>query len=317
MPRTMLIAIGGNALIQAGEPATAAAERAHVSSTCRAIADLIADGWRVILTHGNGPQVGAALLRSERASADAYPLPLDLCVASTQGEVGVLLQQALETHLRARGLERSIATVVTQVVVDGGDRAFARPTKPIGQFYSAEAIAARRDRGWTIVEEPPHGWRRVVPSPEPLRVVEEPAIRALVDANVIVITLGGGGVPVVQGSRGLAGVEAVVDKDLASSLLATRLRLDRFVLATDVEGIYLDFATPRARRLDEVTSDDLRRYAALGQFPAGTMGPKVEAALRFVEAGGSDAIVTSYDRLNLALQGRAGTRVLAAAHAAP
>ena len=213
--------------------------------------------------------------------------------------------------------ERSIATVVTQVVVDGGDRAFARPTKPIGQFYSAEAIAARRDRGWTIVEEPPHGWRRVVPSPEPLRVVEEPAIRALVDANVIVITLGGGGVPVVQGSRGLAGVEAVVDKDLASSLLATRLRLDRFVLATDVEGVYLDFATPRARRLDEVTSDDLRRYAALGQFPAGTMGPKVEGALRFVEAGGSDAIVTSYDRLNLALQGRAGTRVLAAAHAAP
>ena len=316
MKSTVLIAIGGNALIRANEPATVGTERTHVAETCRAIADVVSHGWRVVITHGNGPQVGAALLRSERAAGEAYPLPLDVCGACTQGEIGLLLQQALAEALEAKGIHRPVATVLGQVVVDSSDPGFTRPTKPIGPFYSHAAMAAHQALGWTMVEEPPHGWRRVVASPEPREVVEEAVIRTLVQADVVVITLGGGGVPVVRSGRRLASVEAVVDKDLASALLATRLHVDRLVLATDVDRIYLEFGTPNARGLDDVTTEELRRYAAAGHFPAGNMGPKVEAALRFLDAGGEEAIVTSCDRLGLALQGRAGTRVFLAAHAA-
>ncbi len=315
MQPTVLIAIGGNALIRANEPATVGTERIHVRETCRAIADVVSDGWRVVITHGNGPQVGAALVRSERAAGEAYPLPLDVCVACTQGEIGVLLQQALGEALETKGIHRPVATVLSQVVVDPDDPALTRPTKPIGPFYPRTEIAACERRGWTMVEEPPHGWRRVVPSPEPLKIVEGSVIRALVDANVLVIALGGGGIPVVQQGQGVTGVEAVIDKDLASALLATQLQVDRLVLATDVDRIYLDFGTPRARGLDAVTTEELRRHAAAGHFPAGSMGPKVEAALRFVHAGGVEAIVTSYERLMLALQGRAGSRVRLAARA--
>jgi carbamate kinase len=315
MQKTVLVAIGGNALLKADEPATVAAERSHVAGTCRAIADVVSEGWRVIITHGNGPQVGAALLRSERAASEAYPLPLDVCVASTQGEIGFLLQQALGAALEARGLHRAVATVLTQVLVDPADPGFADPTKPVGPFYSLADAQARRALGWTMVEEPPHGYRRVVASPEPRGIVEELVIRTLVAANVLVITLGGGGVPVVRNGHRLVGVEAVVDKDLASALLATRLNVDRFVMATDVDRVYVDYGTPAARGLGDVTTDDLRRYAAAGQFPPGTMGPKVEAALRFAEAVGRQAIVTSTDRLVAALRGRAGTCVFATATA--
>jgi carbamate kinase len=307
--KSALIAIGGNALIQAKEVPTIETQRRHVAATCRAVADLIADGWRVIVTHGNGPQVGAALLRSERAAGEAYPLPLDVCVASTQGEVGFLLQQGLGDALGARRLHRPIATLVTQVVVDINDAAFAQPTKPIGPFYPPAAVAARQALGWTMVEEPPDGWRRVVASPEPLEIVEEGAIRTLMEADVIVITLGGGGIPVVRDGDRLVSVEAVIDKDLASALLATRLRIDRIVLSTDVDRIYIDYGTASARGLDEVGADDLRRYAAEGQFPPGSMGPKVEAALRFVEAGGREAVVTRADRIGAALHGQGGTHV--------
>lgn len=313
MQPTALIAIGGNALIRAGEPATVASQRTHVADTCRAIADVVSEGWRVVITHGNGPQVGAALLRSERAAGEAYPLPLDVCVAGTQGEIGFLLQQALGEALEARGVHRPVATVLTQVVVAPGDPGFAQPTKPIGPFYSHSETAARRALGWTMVEEPPHGYRRVVASPAPIEIVEEPVIRTLVDANIVVIALGGGGIPVVRDGHRLTGVEAVIDKDLASALLAIRLQVDRFVLSTDVDRIYLDYGNPNARGLDDVTTDELRHHAAAGHFPPGTMGPKVEAMLRFVEAGDREAIVTSYDRLGLALQGLAGTHVFATA----
>lgn len=234
MRPTMLIAIGGNSLIRAGEPATIAGQRSHVLETCRAIASVVSAGWRVVITHGNGPQVGAALLRSERADREAYTLPLDVCVASTQGEIGFLLQQALGEALEARHIPRAVATLLAQVVVAPDDPAFARPTKPIGPYYSPAEADARRSLGWTMVEEPPHGYRRVVASPEPREIVEEPVIRRLVDAGVVVVTLGGGGIPVVRNEHRLAGVEAVVDKDLASALLATRLELDRFILSTDV-----------------------------------------------------------------------------------
>ena len=313
MPPTVLVAIGGNALLPAGEAPTVSAQRAHAARTCAAIARVVSRGWRVVITHGNGPQVGAALLRSERAAGEAYPLPLDVCVASTQGEIGLLLQQALEDALAERGLRSPVATVLAQVVVDPADPGFARPTKPVGPFYTREEADARRSSGWIHVEEPPHGYRRVVPSPEPLEIVEERAIRALVDANTVVITLGGGGIPVVRHDHRLSGVEAVVDKDLASALLASRLHVDRLVLSTDVDRVYLDFGAPDARGLDQVTADDLRRAAGEGQFPPGTMGPKVEAALRFVDAGGREAIIAASDQLNLALSGRAGTHVTARA----
>lgn len=310
MHPTLLLAIGGNALIRSIEPATLGAERTHVAQICSAISDIVSSGWRVVITHGNGPQVGAALLRSERAATEAYELSLDLCVASTQGEIGCLLQQGLGASLRARGVERPIATIVTQVVVDAGDRAFTRPSKPIGPFYSESEQAARVQRGWTMVREP-HGWRRVVPSPEPLEIVEESVIRTLLGEGVVVIALGGGGVPVVRDAQGLRGVEAVVDKDLSSALLAAQLSADRFVLATDVDRVYLDFGTAHGQGLDEVAADDLRRYAGAGHFPPGSMGPKIEAALRFVEGTGGEAIVASFGQVRTALAGRAGTRIFA------
>jgi carbamate kinase len=304
MDQTLLVAIGGNSLMRTGEPTSIASQRAHIAETCRALAEVVGRGWRVVVTHGNGPQVGAAMRRSEVAAADAYPLPLDVCVASTQGEIGTLLQQALSNELAARSLRRPVATLLSHVVVSSADPAFGAPSKPVGRFYSPAEADARRMSGWTLVEEPPHGYRRVVPSPEPLDIVEEPVIRALVDAGVIVIALGGGGVPVVRDERGLQAVEAVVDKDLASALLATRLGVDVFVMSTDVDYVYVDFAAPDARPLRTVTDRELHRLAREGQFPPGTMGPKIEAALQFLMTGGREAIVTSPGLLVGALEGR-------------
>jgi carbamate kinase len=311
MRRTALVAIGGNSLIRAGEPITVATQRAHVAETCRALADIIAAGWRIVVTHGNGPQVGAALRRSELGAADAYPLPLDMCVASTQGEIGVLLQQALGEALESHAVRHPIATILTQVVVSPDDAAFAQPSKPVGPFYSFAEADARRRAGWTLVEEPPHGYRRAVASPHPLAVVEESAIRALVDAGVVVIALGGGGVPVIRREGRLKGIEAVIDKDLSSALLAIHLGVDVFLMSTDVDRIYVNFARPDARGLGAVRADELRGFSADGHFPAGTMGPKVDAALQFIAAGGAEVIVTSPDRLLAALEGRdEGTRVV-------
>jgi carbamate kinase len=286
--RTVLAAIGGNSLMRGAESATLDVERRYVEQTCHALATVAASGCRLLVTHGNGPQVGAALRRAELARGEVYALPLDLCVASTQGEIGVLLQQGLHAALAGRGLVAPVAAVVSQVVVGRYDRAFWHPTKPIGL----------------------PGSRRVVPSPEPLEIVESPVIRALLDAGVVVIALGGGGVPVVRCGPLLESVEAVVDKDLASALLAIELEVDVFAMLTDVDGIYLDFGTAEARRLDAVSLGELRWYAEEGQFPPGTMGPKVEAARRFVTVTGREAIVTSPERLLGALAGQGGTRVL-------
>jgi carbamate kinase len=291
------------------------ADRSRVEAVCGAIADMVADGWRVVVTHGNGPQVGAALLRSEAAPPEVYPLALDVCVASTQGEIGFLLQPALAEALEAKGLRRPVATLLTQVVVDQSDPAFAHPTKPIGPHYSRSEAAVRQARGWVVIEQP-HGWRRVVPSPEPVAIVEEGVIRAMVDAGVLVVALGGGGIPVVRQGRRFVGVEAVIDKDLSSALLATRLRMDRLALVTNVDRAYLEFGAPTARGLDGVTAEDLQRHAGEGHFAPGSMSPKVDAALRFVRAGGGESIVTSYEELAQALQGRAGTRVRLASHPA-
>ena len=312
MQRSVLIAIGGNSLVRAGELATVQSERAHVTAIAQDVADIVLGGWRVVLTHGNGPQVGAELLRLECAPREAYPLPLDVCVACTQGEIGFLLQQAVTMALAARGIGRPAVTLLTQVVVAANDPAFSRPSKPIGPYYAPEAADARRQAGWSLVEVPGRGFRRVVASPEPQQIVEQEAIRTLVDAGGVVIALGGGGIPVVRTGGELEGIEAVIDKDLASAVLAARLGVDAFVIATDVDRIYLDYGRPHARGLDVVRTPELRRYAAAGMFPPGSMGPKVEAALRFIEGGGREAIVTSDANLVAALGGRGGTHIIPA-----
>lgn len=312
MSRTALIAIGGNSLIRAGERGTIEEQTANAHATARALAAMVARGWRIVITHGNGPQVGAALLRSERAAGEVYTHPLDVCVATTQSEIGYLLQRAMEFELRQIGLTTPVITVLTQVRVDPADPAFANPTKPIGPFYTKkEAEEKQRRLGWNIVEDSARGYRRVVPSPEPCEVFEQHIIRKLVDDGMIVIACGGGGIPVIEhdGHR-VEGSEAVIDKDRASALLAAGLGADLFVISTDARQVYLDFKKPTQRGLDRVSADELRRHSEAGQFPPGSMGPKVESALRFLRDGGKEVIITSYEHLVDALDGHDGTHVV-------
>jgi carbamate kinase len=307
-----LIAVGGNALIRAGETGHVDGQRANARRTAGAIARIVATGYHVVVTHGNGPQVGAALLRSERAGAHAYRQPLDVCVAETQGEIGYVLSQALIEALAAAGVRTDVVTAVCQVLVDPADPAFANPTKPIGPFMSQQTAEAARDRlGWHVVDDAARGWRRVVPSPEPIDVIEEHVIRTLFDAGVVVITAGGGGIPVVRRNGSLHGIEAVIDKDSVSSLLASRLHVEQLVISTDVDYVYLDYRQPGQRALGRVSAAELRGHYQAGQFPAGNMGPKILAALRFLERGGREAVITRDTQLARAIRGDGGTHVVA------
>ncbi len=311
MSRTALIAIGGNSLIRAGEKGTIDEQLANTRRTARAVVGLIQDGFSLVLTHGNGPQVGAALLRSERASDQVYGQSLDVCDATTQGEIGYLLQQSLYNELQAARLQVPVATVLTQAVVCADDPAMRHPTKPIGPFYSrGDAEQRARLLGWQVVEDAARGYRRVVPSPEPTEVVEEQVIRTLLAHGVLVIAAGGGGIPVVRTPEGLRGVEAVIDKDRVSALLATRLGVDCFIISTDADRVYVDYRKPTQRPLARVTASELQAHYAAGQFPPGNMGPKVESALRFLKNGGKEVIVTSYEHLRAAAHGEAGTHIV-------
>jgi carbamate kinase len=310
--RTAVVAVGGNALMRAGEKGTIAEQVANSRRTARAVVGLLRAGFRLVVTHGNGPQVGAALLRSERAAAQVPPLPLDVCGAATQGEIGYILQQSLRRELGAAGLAVPVVTLVSQTLVSRDDPAFREPTKPIGPFYlREEAEERRRTLGWSIVDDAARGYRRVVASPEPTQIIEEDVIRLLLREGVLVIAAGGGGIPVVQDGRdGVTGVEAVVDKDRASALLAVHLGVDLFVILTDADHVYVNFRKPAQRALCRVTARELGMLHGEGHFPAGNMGPKVEAALRFVRESGGDALITSSERLLDALRGTAGTRVV-------
>lgn len=310
-PGTALIAIGGNSLIRAGERGTIDEQLANAHATARSIVRLVKRGWRVVITHGNGPQVGAALLRSERAEGEVYTHPLDVCVATTQSEIGYLLQRAVEYELRQIGLTTPVMTVLTQVRVDEKDPAFRNPTKPIGPFYSRKvAEEKRRSLGWDIVEDSARGYRRVVPSPEPVEVFEQEIIRRILDLGMIVIALGGGGIPVIERDHHLVvGSEAVIDKDRASALLASNLGVDLFIISTDADRVYVDFKKPTQRGIDRTTIEELEQHLAAGQFPPGSMGPKVESALRFLRNGGPEVIITSYEFLTEALDGTAGTHI--------
>jgi carbamate kinase len=248
MSRTALVAIGGNSLIRAGEKGTIAEQLANTRRTARAVVGLIQDGFSLVLTHGNGPQVGAALLRSERASDQVYSQSLDVCDAVTQGEIGYLLQQSLHNELQAAGIRVPVATILSQAIVNADDPAMRHPTKPIGPFYSrTDAEERARLHGWQVVEDAARGYRRVVPSPDPIDIVEEPVIRALLAQGVLVIAAGGGGIPVVRTPEGLKGVEAVIDKDRVSALLASRLRVDCFIISTDADCVYVDYRKPTQR----------------------------------------------------------------------
>jgi len=273
--------------------------------------ELHREGYRLVVTHGSGPQVGAALLRSERAADQVYSLPLDVCDATAQGEIGYLMQQSLQNEMARAGQKGAVVAVLSQVVVSRDDPAMEKPSKPIGPFYSrAEAEERKRRFGWEIVEDASRGYRRVVPSPEPLEIVEEPVVRTLMEQGVLVIAVGGGGIPVVRNGDHLEGVEAVIDKDRVSRLLASQLEVDQFIICTDVEAVFVDFKLPTKRALGRVSAAEMKQHLAAGQFPAGSMGPKVESAVEFVEHGGREAIITSYQHLPEAIQGKRGTHVV-------
>lgn len=309
--KTMLIAVGGNSLIRAGEKGTVAEQIANARRTAAAIIGLIRDGWRLVITHGNGPQVGAALLRSERAADQVPAHTLDVCGAATQGEIGYLLGQSLNDELAAAGLKVPVVGIVTQTLVSREDPAMQHPTKPIGPFYSrADAEERKRLHGWEIVEDAARGYRRVVPSPEPIEIVELEVIRDLVNDGVLVVACGGGGVPVVRANGGVAGVEAVIDKDRASALLAAKLGVDVFAISTDTDFVYLDYKKPTQRPLTRVTASEMARHYHEGHFPPGNMGPKVESVLRFLRDRGREAVITSYEHLYAAITSSAGTHIV-------
>lgn len=308
----MVVAIGGNALILDKQHQTVPDQMAALEETSRHIAALVADGWRLAIGHGNGPQVGFILRRSELASHELHEVPLDVCGADSQGAIGYEFQQALGHEFARHGLDRQAVTVVTQTEVDRNDPAFTHPTKPIGSFLDVEAAAQRRADGWTVVEDAGRGNRVVVASPKPMRIVELPAVKALADAGFVVITVGGGGIPVVADAEGhLHGVPAVIDKDFASSLLASELGADLFVIATAVERVALDFGKPEQRWVSRLTVSEARKYLAEGtHFAKGSMAPKIEACIWFLDKGGKEAVITDPEHLRAAVRGEAGTHIV-------
>lgn len=312
LPMRLVVALGGNAILRRGEKGTAGEQFGHVHYAAANLTAIVKEGHRIAITHGNGPQVGDILLANECAKDTLPRMPLDVCGAESQGMLGYMIQQSLENALRTAGIDRRVITVVTQTTVDCGDPAFSHPSKPIGPFYGEiDARQLREKEGWTVHPVERGLYRRVVPSPAPLRVVEESSIRTLVEEGFIVIAAGGGGIPVVQDESGnLSGVEAVIDKDLTAERLATAMGADTLLILTDVEQVSLRFGTPEERPIRSARASEVRAWLREGQFPEGSMGPKMEACARFVEEGGQCAIITSLEKAVDGLEGRAGTRIL-------
>ena len=309
MLQRIVIAFGGNAILQSKQKGTAEEQRANVHTACMAVADLVEAGHQVIITHGNGPQVGAVLLQNEIAKELVPAMPLDLCGAATQGQIGYMIQQSLANILVERAIWQPVVSLVTQVLVNESDPAFSNPTKPIGSFYTAdEAARFSAEKGWVMREDKARGgWRRVVASPDPIRIVERSAVRSLLDVGALVVAAGGGGIPVIERAGKLVGVEAVIDKDLAGQRLACDVQADTLLILTDVPEIALHYNTPDQVNLRSIVLTDAKRYYAEGHFNAGSMGPKVLAAMRFIADGGKRSIITSLDMAGQAMQGLAGT----------
>jgi carbamate kinase len=310
-----IVTLGGNAILPAPGKATFE-DQIHVAATAMSgVADLIEAGNDVVISHGNGPIVGNIVVRNEAAKDRIPPMPLDICGADSQGGIGYMLQQVLHNALSERNIERTVVTLVTQCVVDADDPAFENPTKPIGPYYTkAEASELARDKGWRLVQES-DGFRRVVPSPRPIEIIEWRAVRALTESGTVVIVAGGGGVPVLRAKYGkLRGVEAVIDKDWSAAILAQQIGAERLLVLTAVPHVALDYGLPTQRDLKLMTTEEAKRYGREGHFPPGTMGPKIEACVRFVESGG-EAVVTRPADLVAAVRGNAGTRIVLAGHA--
>ncbi len=305
-----MVAIGGNSLIRDKQHQSVLDQYIAARETCHHVVGMIRGGWNVAIGHGNGPQVGFVLRRSELAAGELHEVPLDVCGADTQGAIGYALQQNLYNEFRRLGMPNEAATVICQTEVAADDPAFSHPSKPIGSFMDEKMAERRRQQGWDLIEDANRGWRRVVASPTPVRIVEMTAIRKLVDAGITVVTVGGGGIPVVADADGdLTGVAAVIDKDLASALLANNLGADLLLISTAVEKVSLNFGTPAERAVDHLTASEAREYLAEGtHFAAGSMAPKIQAILNYLDGGGTEAIVTDPDNVERALAGKTGTR---------
>jgi carbamate kinase len=307
-----VVAVGGNALIRDKHHLAIGDQYEQVAVTARHVADMIEAGWNVVLTHGNGPQMGFILRRSELSIHEVAPVPMDYAGADLQGAIGYMFVKAFRNEFRRRGLKREPVAVVTETLVDRNDPAFRNPTKPIGSHMDeawAKALAA--EQGWTVKEDAGRGWRRVVASPMPKRIVDIGAIQSLVRAGFLVVAAGGGGIPVVEEADGtISGIEAVIDKDLASSLLARTIGADLFMVSTAVERVAINFNRPDQKWLDRITIAEARRHAAEDQFDKGSMGPKVQALIDYLEAGGQEGLITSPENIGRALKGETGTRIV-------
>lgn len=310
--KLIVIAIGGNSLIEDPKKVTVDAQYRAAEKTAHHIADIIERGSRVVIVHGNGPQVGYILLRSEYARKILHAVPLDSCVADTQGAIGYQLQKALDNEFIARGMSNRAVTVVTQVEVDPADPSFGNPTKPIGSFMTEEdALEHQKNFGWAVKEDAGRGWRRVVPSPKPQSIIELDTIKFLSESGAAVIAAGGGGIPVIRDEEGaLWGKEAVIDKDLAAAILAKSLKADAFIISTAVEKVCLDYNKPTQKSIDEMTTEEARKYSDEGQFAPGSMLPKIQAIVDYVESTGNLGMITDPEHIPSALKGEAGTRIV-------
>jgi carbamate kinase len=307
--KTAVIAIGGNSLILEKDHPEVSYQWEAVRETCRHIAAMIEEGWNVVVTHGNGPQVGFILRRNELAAHEVHTTPLDLIGADTQGAIGYMLQQSLENALRAKGIQRGVVTIITQVLVNKDDPAFQNPTKPIGGFLDEGTARKFEKDGWQVVEDSGRGWRRVIASPQPLEIVELDAIQRMIENGFTVIACGGGGIPVIRTDGGeIKGASpSVIDKDRAASLLASHMKADLFIISTGVQKVAIKFNTPQQKNLERMTVEQAKEYMAAGEFAEGSMKPKIQAAIRFLERGGQQALITDPPNILRALHGETGT----------
>ncbi|MDR4496434.1 MAG: carbamate kinase [Candidatus Scalindua sp.] len=310
--KVIVVALGGNALILPGEKGTIQEQFANTRKSIEGIVQCIKKGFDVVITHGNGPQVGNLLLMTELSHGKVPELPLGVCVADTEGAIGYMIQQTLTNRLRKEGIKKCVVTVLTQVIVDKDDNAFKNPTKPIGDFYTAEEAGHfHKERGWKMVEDSNRGFRRVVASPGPLRIVEEETVKKLLESGEIVIAAGGGGIPVILVEDGsLQGVDAVIDKDLASCVLALDIKADYLLMLTGVEKVYLNFGKQNQRPLDTITVKEAERYMQEGHFPEGSMFPKIQAAINFLKGGGKSVFISAIDKVMESIEGKTGTRII-------
>ena len=312
--RRAVVAFGGNALVQKGEEGSQWEQVRHAGETARLLLPILRGGYDLALVHGNGPQVGNILIQVEEAVTKVPPLSLDVCVAMSEGSIGHMLEMALLNEFRRRRMRRVVVTLITEVLVDQEDPGFRRPTKPIGPFYPRfRAEELMHKQGWNMVEDSGRGWRKVVPSPRPIEIVQMRSIRRAIDSGDVVIAGGGGGVPVYRTPEGdLRGVEAVIDKDYTAGLIANELGADLFIILTNVDQVSVNYGRPDQKGIRRMTTDEARVHAADGQFPEGSMGPKIRAGVDFVEATGREVLITSAPRLADSVRGRAGTRIVSA-----